>query len=612
MPTLRPPIQRSLLCVFALIMACTRGAAAQPEPRNVLLLYSYDREFGPHNAFAGAFRLELSRSSPQPLDFVEVSLQAARSNRRERDESKVAHLRSTFDSRRLDLVVAIGGPAAMFAKQHHQELFPGAPLLLAAVDRRFLESSTLAADEATVAIEHDPPAMVENILRLRPDTTTLIVVIGASQREQFWLHELKHGLRRFEDRLSLIWTNQFSFAEVLARCASLPPHSAIFYAVMSLDAKGVPQVDEQALAELHAAADAPIFGLYTTQLGHGIIGGPLLSLEDLSRNAASAADRMLRGESGRGIAIPTQVAGVPTFDWRELRRWGIDESRLPAGSVVRFRELTVWQRYHRQLVAGATVLLVQGLIVTLLVATLMLRRGHERSLRSTIAELNVASAGLSRLSRNLMQAHEDERARIARDLHENLGQRMVALTVRMRNLSATPHEASGDLRAGLETLARRLGTLTGEILAISDPVYSRLELLGFPAAARTLCDGVSAQHRVIIDFHNGGVARDLPPDVALALFRVLQEALTNAVKHAGVDHLSVSLRADRDAIHLDVADQGAGFDPETASKSNGLGLIGMRERIKLVDGECTIDSQPGAGTRIRVSVPQQQSSVASR
>src|SRR5262249_57538937 len=116
----------------------------------------------------GTFRLELSRSSSQPLDFVEVSLRAARSDRRERHESTVAHLRSTFDSRRLDLVVAIGAPAAVFAKQHDRELFPGAPLPLAAVARRFLASSTFAPDEVAVAIEHDPPRMVENILRLRP------------------------------------------------------------------------------------------------------------------------------------------------------------------------------------------------------------------------------------------------------------------------------------------------------------------------------------------------------------------------------------------------------------------------------------------------------------
>src|SRR5262249_190433 len=135
--------------------------------------------------------------------------------------------------------------------------------------------------------------------------------------------------------------------------------------------------------------------------------------------------------------------------------------------------------------------------------------------------------------------------------------------------------------------------------------------LGFAAAARTLCHGLSTQHQVIIDFRNGGVARDLPLEGSLALFRVLEEALANAVKHARVNRMSVSLRGDADGIQLEVADEGVGFDPEAALKSHGLGLIGMRERIKLVDGECTIDSQPGAGTRIRVSVPLRQSSVTS-
>jgi len=588
--------------LFPLILACARVTSAQTDPRHVLLLYSYDREFGPHNTFAAMFRTELSRSFAQPIDLIEVSLQAARSNRRAPDESIVAALQSTLASRPLDLVVPIGGPAAVFAEKYRQQLFPSTPMLLAAVDRRFLERSTLSANDAAVAIEHDPPRMVENILRLLPDTTTLFVVIGASQREQFWLDELKRGLRPFESRLTLIWTNELSFAEMLKRCAALPPRSAIFYAILSLDAKGVPHAEERTLRELHTAANAPIFGLYTTQLGRGIVGGPLLSLEDLSRNAAGAADRMLRGESARGIAIPTQVAGAPTFDWRELRRWGIRAERLQPGSVVRFRELTLWERYQRPLLAGATLVLVQGLLVSLLLVNLAARRRKERSLHDAVVELDVARAGLSGLSRRLMQAHEDERARIAHDLHENLGQRLVALTLRLRSLSGALHGSAGDMRTRVEELSRRFAALTADIVAISDPVYGRLELLGFAAAARSFCGEFAAQRDVIIDFCSDGVPDDLSTDVALALFRVLQEALGNAVKHAVVRRMSVSIHGDSEEIHLEVADEGVGFEPESVMKNHALGLISMRERLKLVDGECTIESRPGAGTRIHARV----------
>jgi len=128
--------------------------------------------------------------------------------------------------------------------------------LLAGVDRRFVRSTALAAHDTAVAVEHDPPQMIETILRLLPDTRTVFVVIGASRFEQFWLKEVKRGLRRFEGRLTFIWTNELSFEEMLKDGASLPPQSAIFYGVLSSDAKGVRRGEDRTLGAFHDAANA--------------------------------------------------------------------------------------------------------------------------------------------------------------------------------------------------------------------------------------------------------------------------------------------------------------------------------------------------------------------
>ena len=179
--------RRHAIWATVVILACASVSGAQTEPRQVLLLYSYERDFASHNAFATMFRPELSRSFGEPIDFIEVSLQAVRLNPRASEESIVNELRSTLPRRRLDLVVPIGGPAASFAQTYRQQLFPTTPMLLAGVDRRFVQNRTLAANDAAVAVEHDPPQMIETILRLLPDTRTVFVVIGASQFEQFWL-----------------------------------------------------------------------------------------------------------------------------------------------------------------------------------------------------------------------------------------------------------------------------------------------------------------------------------------------------------------------------------------------------------------------------------------
>ena len=696
-----------------LIVSVAHGATAQAEPRHVLLLYSYQREFT-HTAFAAMFRPELTRSSAEPVNYIEVALQTAGESVRAPDDSIATRLGSTFAGTRLDLVVAIGGPAAAFAQKHRERLFPTTPMLFAAVDRRFIDKGTMTDNDTAVAVAHDPPQMIENILKLLPGTNTVVVVIGASQLEQFWLKEVKRAFERFEGRLTFVWTNEWSFTELLQRCATLPAHSAIFYGVLALDANGVPQIEEQTLRELHAVANAPMFGLHSTQLGRGIVGGPLLSIEDLSRNAANVALRVLRGESPRSIVTPTQVAGVPGFDWRELRRWGIGEDRLDAGSRVQFREATTWQRYRRQIIAAAVLAGVPALVAIALAANLVKQRRVEKSLRLNeerfrllsnaapvmmwtaapdkartdvnrcrldytgqaagpgpgshwadaihpddlarcletytqafdrralfqaeyrlrrhdgeyrwildtgaprfdsatfagyvgsavdVTDLKLATVALSSLSRGLMQAYEKERAWIARELHEDLCQRMMALTMRLHSLSELPRSGAGEMRTGLAELCGRFTDLTGDILSISDRIHARLELLGLRTVAMRFCEHLSAQHDALIDFQANGVPDDLNNDVALAVFRVMQEALTNAMTHSAARRVSVSLDGNEDEIRLEVSDDGVGFEPDAAMNGQGLGLIGMRERLKAVGGDCTIRSRCGAGTQILARVP---------
>jgi PAS domain S-box-containing protein len=230
------------------------------------------------------------------------------------------------------------------------------------------------------------------MLRVLPQTTNVAVVLGHSALERFWLAELRRQLQPFTNRVSLVWYHDLSFGEMLRRCAVLPPHSAIFYVLLAVDADGVPHLEERALARLHQVATAPIFGLHDTQLGRGIVGGPLMAIEGMSRNTAQAAVRILSGEVPGNVKTPVQEPGSPQFDWRELRRWGINETRLPPGSVVLFRQPNVWELYKRRLVAVALVSLAEAVLIGLLVGNLVKRRRVEQALRESEERLNVAAA----------------------------------------------------------------------------------------------------------------------------------------------------------------------------------------------------------------------------
>ena len=287
------------------------SAVARGETRHVLVLSSSERPFARQSEFADSLVRELIRSSREPIHFVEVSVHAVRASGEEPDGSIAQRIRSAVGSRGLDLVMTIGGPAATFAQQFRQELFPGTPTLIAGVDRRFVENGTFTDDETTVATQHDPALMIDEILRLLPETRTVMVVVGASPLERFWLQEMKREFRRFGGRLQFIWTNELSFDQIVERSRTMQDQSAIFFAILSLDGKGEPQVERDALSSLHAVANVPIFAL--SGIGRGIVGGPLLSIDELSRTTAQVALRVLAGESPGSIRIPTQTpASRPT------------------------------------------------------------------------------------------------------------------------------------------------------------------------------------------------------------------------------------------------------------------------------------------------------------
>jgi PAS domain S-box-containing protein len=220
-----------------------------------------------------------------------------------------------------------------------------------------------------------------------------------------------------------------------------------------------------------------------------------------------------------------------------------------------------------------------------------------------ITERKLAEAALADVSRRLIEAQEQERNRIARELHDDVGQRLAMLAVELEQLHQNPLELP-EVRRRLGELQKQAGEIATDIQTLSHELHStKLEYLGPVAAMKSLCRELGEQTKVTIDFKSEDLPAPLPPDISLCLFRVLQEALRNSLKHSGARHVEVGLWGTPDEIRLAVSDRGVGFDSELAKKGRGLGLLSMEERLKLLQGTISIDSEPNRGTTIHARVP---------
>jgi PAS domain S-box-containing protein len=206
---------------------------------------------------------------------------------------------------------------------------------------------------------------------------------------------------------------------------------------------------------------------------------------------------------------------------------------------------------------------------------------------------------LSNLTHKLIEAQEQERARIARELHDDINQRLALLSMEVEQLQANPAEIEP---RGLE-LRKRIGEISADVQALATDLHpSKLEYLGAVAGMRSWTKEFAQRQKLEVDFM-ADLHHSLPPKIGVSLFRVLQEALQNIVKHSGGKRVEVQLQEDSEAVQMTVRDSGRGFDVEAASHGSGLGLTSMRERVRLVSGTISIESRPNAGTAVRVRIP---------
>ena len=604
---------RAALLGGLLVIAAATSEAQSPVTQ-VLVLQTFDRGNLVFDEFTGEFRLGLDQRAGKPLNVVQVVV-GPTGFVGAPEQAVVDYIRSIFTDRPPpDLIVTVGGPAAVFARRHRPQLFPETPLLFASVDERWIRGAPFGEKESAVAVANDFPRLIDDILQLLPETRQVFMLAGSGPIGRFWRQKLETEFARFRDRVTFIWSDELSLQDILRRCASLPGHSAIVYLTLGTDAQGGAYADEQVLAALHATANAPLFGAQSPLLGHGIVGGTMVAIGDLGRRTGDVAGRILNGEPPASLRVPPQSASQAMFDWRELRRWRIPESRLPDGSVVKFRAPSLWGEYKRTVLAAIGALLLQSLLIARL---LYERRARQR------AEID------SR--RNLVLAADANRRETISALTSGIGHELgqplsaIAANAEALHMMVTAKNAVPDATEEILADIQAEAVLATQIIERHRTMLRSRQLDRKPIDLHSVIDESLALVGHDLRARKIEAMLDLSPtpcviDGDLVL---LEQVFVNLVRNA-MDAMAETPLARRQItirsavkaadVEVSVGDNGTGLSPEVigtlftpfvTTKSNGLGIgLTIAQRIVDAHGGTITGENLNGGARFTVRLPR--------
>ena len=836
-----------LICVVVVVVAPFRppqasSREAAKEVRRVLIINDIGIISSPGFAEIDQAILTGLQKSPYRIELYQESLDLILfpdpvSQDRFREE-----IIQKYSARKPDVIIAAGPVSLEFIAQLYDK-FQGIPIIFCTIWGGIPDELKHGIPFTGVVAQLHPEGTLNVALHLLPSTKHVVVVGGVGKFDEGWEATAKQSFHNYESKLEFTYLFDLTMPALLERLKHLPNDTIVYHTSISQDSAGDRFIDAaQSIPMVASAANAPVFVMDDVDLRAGTVGGDLVNWADDARIAAEMAVRVLNGEKPQDIPVVTGIH-VYMFDWRALKRWGMNEKDLPPGSIVLNRKPTVWESYKGYIIGGIALILAEALLILALglqrarakkaEAALMIsyerlrlaveagrfvgwdfelksgqnrwfgdlqhmlgirsdnfsaqsgefssrvhpedrdrvsqliadaRQGRqpyiaefrfhrtdgkvcwvnargkfyyagdgapermlglalditdrkiaEQKLRESeerfrlvantapvmiwmagtdrkcsyvnktwldftgraleqelgddwagglhpddsshifqtyteafdrresfelqyrlrrhdeeyrwvldkgvprfnpdgafagyigscidITERKLAEESLATIGRRLIEAHEEERTWIGRELHDDINQRLALLAVELDRWNQHPPSAE-QLSEQIRHAQERINQIAQDVQGLSHRLHSsKLEYLGLATAVNSFCRELSEQSKVEIQFSHSGIPRTLSKEVSLCLFRVLQEALQNAVKHSGVRSFTVDLRGTEESVELTVADIGSGFEEQEAFTRHGLGLISMRERLQLVHGELSVKSKPGAGTTIHARVP---------
>jgi ABC-type uncharacterized transport system substrate-binding protein len=390
-------------------------------------------------------------------------------------------LAKKYGAHKLDVVVAVGPGAIEFLANDAQTLFRDVPIVICGSSSDQASNPKLDVRFTGTWVKLEPQKTLELALHIFPDTRHVFVVGGSSDFDRVVMSLTKKALRSVKTKSEIVYLNDMEMSSLLEQLRNLPDHSIEFYTSFFQDSAGNKFLNStKALPMVAAASNGPDFGMSDTYIGHGIVGGYVLTFGKQAKITAQIVAELLDGKKAQELPVAT-LPSEYLFDWRELQHWHIPEASLPFESVIMFREASLWERTKWIWITSLLIIAVLSSI------TVYLQRSRK--------QLTLAKEEQMQLSGLLINAEEKERSRVASELHDDFSQRLAILALGLENVDEATPASLEDVHKQLHELSKSTSELGSDLHTLSHRLHSStLESLGL-FLLLTLCAENSLQAR---------------------------------------------------------------------------------------------------------------------
>lgn len=604
-----------LVCV-ALAVWIGGVLPASSATRHIVLLFDERVELPGLAALAAEFVQTLASNSSDHIETYRETMDISRFDSDSYRTLLKDYLREKYVNKKIDVAVATFGPSLEFLLKHGDAIFPGTPIVFCGIDRRELGDRSLPPHVHGVLLKREFAPTLELALGLHPDTKHIAVVTGTSEFDTRLLEQARQQFGVYESRLAFRYLTAAPLQKLLVDLAGLPPQTIVLFTTLFQDGAGESFVPHNVVPLVSAAASAPVYGFLDQYVGRGIVGGSVYSVSKQGVEAAKLVLQLLADSERAGPALLEVSGNKVLFDWRQMQRWNIAESRLPPGSEIHFREPTAWQQYRWQLSTAFAIVLLQAAMITWLLLERHRRRALEVESRSRLREIihldRVAAVGAMSSS-------------IAHELNQPLGAIMANAEAAEILLAAKPGdnrqvlEILADIRASDQRAADIITHLRGLLKKQSESELQEFDLNDALRAALHMLDPEAKKRGVLVSAHQ--VQHALPVRVdkvhlEQVIFNLAMNAM-DAMQSCAPDARKMTVQTvlgGNFEVEVWVSDSGTGIPNDklkdvfetfytTKQQGTGLGLSIVRTIVENCGGKIWAENRPGGGALFRFTLP---------